>query len=159
MVFNDIFPKILRKKGFTLIELLISVSILILILSLSPFPQVSILRDYQISWEANYLEINLRDIQFASLYQKNDAFFGIKFSKDKYLLFEKNSQGEIEIFKLHLLPKGFQISGPEQIIFEKGTGKPSWEGIIRILEITKEDIILHKREISINSEGNIEILK
>jgi type II secretory pathway pseudopilin PulG len=159
MVFSGKLTKILKKGGITLIELLISVAILILILSFGPFVSVKTLRDYQISQEANYLVSNLRFLQYLSLYQKDDSSFGISFSEAKYSLFEKPSDKDIEIFQSHPLPKGFKINGPKEIIFEKNTGKPLWNGTINILEITKGEVVFHKREISINPEGNVEILK
>jgi len=144
-------------KGFTLIEVLISVALLIFIFSLGPFFNVSILREYQISQEADYLEDNLRLIQALSLFGKDDASFGIQFSSDKYSLFEKIS-GKIELFRSHLLPKGIIISGPEEIVFEKPSGKPSWSGILRIMEM-ENGVVFRKKEVEINSQGNIEILK
>lgn len=159
MVFNGEPTQILKKRGFTLIELLISVAILSLLFSWGPFVNVSTFRDYQISQEADYLVNNLRFVQYLSLQQKDDSSFGIKFSGNEYSLFENLSSGKTEFFRSHPLPKGFEISGPEEITFRKSTGKPSWNGDIRILETTKKGVVFHKREININSEGNIEILK
>jgi prepilin-type N-terminal cleavage/methylation domain-containing protein len=160
MVFNPQSAPILKKRGFTFIELLVSVAILILVLAFGPFIGTAIFRDYQTSQEANYLETNLRGGQLFSWGQKNDSSFGIRFFEDKYFLFEGSSfDKKTAILRSHPLPKGFKIEGPREIVFKKGTGKPSWDGIIRILEITKEGVILHKREIHINLEGNIETLK
>ena len=160
MVFNCKRNPTLNQKGFTLIELLISVAILILIFSFGPFITIGALRDYQISQEADYLVSNLRLVQQLSLQQKNDSFFGIKFAKNTYSLFRTTSlEDEIEIFRSHPLPKGYQINGPKKVIFEKMTGKPLWNGIIGILEVTKDGVVLHKKEININPEGNIEVLQ
>ncbi len=161
MVFNHKFARVLKRgEGFTLIELIITVALLTIIFSLGPFLDVAVLRDFQISQEAGHLEGNLRGLQFLALHQKNDSAFGIKFSEDRYLLFEGPSFArKNEIFRIHLLPEGFIISGPEEIIFEKVTGKPSWEGVIRISETAKGGIVLHRREVSINFVGNIETLR
>ena len=159
MVFTRQFTKILNKEGFTLIELLVSISILILILSLGSLANVGTLREYQISQETNYLVSNLRFLQYLSLYQKDDSSFGINLSNNQYTLFEKSSGNKIEVFRAHSLPSGLEIVGPKGIIFEKDTGKPSWNGIINILDVTKKGAVFHKREININPEGNIEILQ
>lgn len=159
MVFDGKFTKSLNSEGLTLIEVLISISILILLFSSGPFISTKILKDYQISQESNYLVGNLRFLQYLSLYQKNDCSYGIKFLENKYLFLKKYPDGETEAFKSHFLPQNLKIEGPSEIIFEKNTGKPSWSGIVRIIERTNEGIILQKREIDINSEGNIEILK
>jgi hypothetical protein len=106
------------------------------------------------------LESNLRLVQRLSLQQKNDSSFGIKFFENKYFLFERPSfEKKVEIFQAHQLPKDFKIEGPSEIVFEKATAKPSFVGIIRILLLDKENIVLNKREIDLNSVGNIEILK
>ena len=159
MVFNDKNAQTLTKKGFTLIELLIAVAILILILAWGPFTNLSTFRDYQVFQEADYLVSNLRFAQYLSLYQKNDASFGIEFSSNRYSLFERSSNGKIGFIRSHSLPGGLKISGTKQIVFQKNTGKPSWSGIIRIQETTKGGIVFHKKAININSQGNIEILK
>ena len=159
MVFTRQFTKILNKEGFTLIELLVSISILILILSLGSLANVGTLREYQISQETNYLVSNLRFLQYLSFYQKDDSSFGINLSNNQYTLFEKSSGNKIEVFRAHSLPNGLEIVGPKEISFEKDTGKPSWNGIINILDVTKQGAVFHKREININPQGNIEILQ
>ncbi|MCD5396359.1 MAG: prepilin-type N-terminal cleavage/methylation domain-containing protein [Candidatus Pacebacteria bacterium] len=160
MVFNNKSAFLSIDKGFTLIELLLAVALLILIFSFGPFVGVKTLRDYQISREANYLVNNLRFAQYLSLFQKNDSFFGIKFTEKGYSLIEKPSLDEEgEALRYHPLPRGFKINAPKEIIFQKSTGKPLWDGVVRIVEVTQEGVILHKREININSAGNIEVLK
>ncbi len=150
----------LKSRGFTLIEFLITVGILLILLSLGPFITTGTLRDYQISQEANYLIDNLRLAQHLSLYQKDDSFFGIRFAKDKYFLIQKSSlQEQGEPFRAHSLPTNFQINGPSEIIFEKMTGKPLWQGVIGILEVNQKGVVFHRREIYINAEGNIETLQ
>lgn len=160
MVFDGQFTTSCQRKGFTLIELLISVALLLLLLSLGPFVNVSTLRDYQISQEADYLVSNLRHLQLLALFHSNDSHFGIQFTQNSYSLFIQTSPEEKEVFRSRLLPKGFILSAPPQILFYKNTGKPSWSGIIAILEQNpKNKFIFHKKEIHINAQGNIEILQ
>lgn len=145
-------------KGLSLIELLISLFLLFFLFSFGAFSTINILRDYQIIQETEKLITNLKFLQLFSLYQRKDSCYGIKFQNDKYSVFQKVGE-EREFLKVYILPSGFKIEGPEEIVFEKDSGKPSFEGIIRISEVNSQGVVLKKKEIEINSEGNIEILK
>lgn len=117
-----------RIKSFTLIELLIVIALVVSIMALAVPFGVEFLQKQRIEEETATLANNLKAAQARATAGKNDSSWGIKFFEDEdyYVLFAGESY-ETRISKYDeafQLSSGTNITGADEIVFEKITGQP-----------------------------------
>ncbi len=143
-----------NKKSFTLIEVLIVLALtsLIIVFSLPLFNLFKINRKLDI--QQNKIIDTLRLAQNKSQTGLDNSSYGVYFETDGYVFFKgdsyetRDTQYDIE----YELPSGFSLSGLEEVVFYKITGRPSSSGNLVITETSSG----RTRTISINSLGLIQ---
>lgn len=141
-------------KGFTLIELMVTIAIfLITVTAVIPigFRLFSVQNLDNVTAD---IMVYLRQAQTQARYQKNDSSFGVYFSNNSLVLFQGDSYATriTQQDNSVSIPGSITVSGVTQIVFNKGTGNPSWTGTIVIQQQN------NSRSIQINQQGLIEIL-
>lgn len=142
----------ISKKGFTLIEVVLSLSIL-LILSAASLPIIwPYLTQNDLEVASQVTTESLRRAQVLAMAQKKDSNWGVKIQANNVIIFQgtsfenrDNSFDELINFLITL-----QVSGPDEIIFDKLSGYPNHIGNIVLSNSENQS-----KSININSKGLI----
>lgn len=131
----------MQKRGFTLIEILLVVG-LVVIIGVFTVPATVNLYNTQISKSTTDEVFSaLKKAQAFALYRRNNSDYGVYFDSgnDIFVLFEGDGYGnnptqdeesDLNGVTITLTPDG--ENPPDTIYFAKGTGIPSWDGIITL---------------------------
>lgn len=137
--------------GFTAIELILVVVLVALLAGVT----VPMYGKFQVT---NNLDLTvsksvqtLRRAQVLSQANDGDSNWGVSIGQDQILLFKGNSSTtrSTEFDEIFNLEGNIQISGQQDIVFEKLTGKPQSFGSINIASNNNNE----SRTITINSKG------
>jgi prepilin-type N-terminal cleavage/methylation domain-containing protein len=142
----------ISKKGFTLIEVVLSLSVL-LILSAASLPIIwPYLTQNDLEVATQVTTESLRRAQVLAMAQKKDSSWGVKIQANNVIIFQgtsfenrDNSFDELINFLITL-----QVSGPDEIIFEKLSGIPNQNGNIVLSNSENQS-----KSVNINSKGLI----
>lgn len=120
-----------KRKAFTLVELLIVIAFLVILLSLTIPYGTNFYREQVLSEEAASVAESLKGARSRAMAWKNRSSWGVAFNKPEegqYTLFqgetyEGRSEEEIRNDQIFTLTPGMEIEGPDEIVFEKFTGR------------------------------------
>lgn len=135
--------------GFTLIEFLIVIGVLAIVVASAMPLTIDFYNSRQIDLYEQGLVQYLRKAQLKAMETHNDSSFGVYLDSEKYVLFQggKYNKREESLDQKMELPDNLEISGINEIIFNKLSGEPSETGEI-VLRIGGE-----KETVSINGVG------
>lgn len=139
-------------RGFTLIEILLAISIIALIggFSLPVYTRLQVRNDADLA--ATTVAQSLRRAQLLSQASDGDTSWGVKVQPGALTLFRGlNFASRNPTFdELYDLSASFTVSGLDEVIFTKFTGKPLATGTVTLTTPTNET-----RVVTINSEGMV----
>jgi prepilin-type N-terminal cleavage/methylation domain-containing protein len=118
-------------KGFTFLELLIVISIISILLILTVPLGVDFYRNQQLDSVTQELLQNLRRAHLNAMSQ-SDYSFGIWFGSEEYKIFRGDSEENGENEEFFDIPGEISFNSPDEIVFSKLTGNPSFTGDIYI---------------------------
>lgn len=142
----------MKGGGFTLLELLLVIGVAIFIAAFTIPIGFRFFQTQTLDETTDNILGTLRRAQNQAIFQKNDSAFGVKFLPGSYVLFQGNSyaernQSEDESFTL---AGGITISGINEVVFAKLTGRPNTSGTLTIM--FSDD----SRRLNINAQGKVE---
>ena len=126
-----------NKNSFTLIELLIVIALIVVIMALAIPLSIEFLQERRVEEETISLADSLKTAQARAMAGKLDSAWGIMLNVPaggEYTLFPLlgadsfNDAGRVTTYdEVFQLSPGAEVSGAEEIIFEKFTGKPRFK--------------------------------
>jgi prepilin-type N-terminal cleavage/methylation domain-containing protein len=140
-------------NAFTLIEITLVIALLSIILTVAVPYGLRFFSVERLNGTSRELLESLRLAQFQSMSQSMDSSFGIYLREESFILFrgESYTQRDIQYDQVYYLPEQIDLSGLNEVVFEKLTGLPSQIGEIILSSREQENIIY------INDQGLISL--
>jgi prepilin-type N-terminal cleavage/methylation domain-containing protein len=138
-------------RGFTLIEILIVIGVLAIIVASATPLTLDFYNSRQLDLYEQGLVQKLRQAQTKAMETENDSDFGVYLTSNEYVLFQGSSYSgrDTNLDETIDLPDNLEVTGMDEIIFDKLSGKPS-----QTREITLK-IGAEKETLSINEVGMV----
>lgn len=138
--------------GFTLIEIVLVMALMFLVGVPSYFIGVSFYQTQVLNETSQGLLSSLRQAQLYASTDNHDSAFGVYIEEGSYIFFEGNSYiSRVESEDVvAVIPASVTITAPDEIIFSRLEGSPSYVGEIVMNLGTKE------RKLIILPSGNID---
>lgn len=123
------------KKGFTLTEILIVIGLISLLIVVTIPVGMGFYREQLLESSTEILSVNLKKAQARALQEKGDSSWGVRIEDNEYILFKGNDYDnrdndwdeKVELSGSQVITTIFGENQEfNEIIFEKGTGKPSF---------------------------------
>ncbi len=150
--------KKIDRKGFTMVELLIVIAIVAMFATTAlPFT-INFFQRQVAHEEAKIMVSILRQSQSKAMKESNESKWGIYLKSNSFILFKGSSYEQRDPVydrkfnaSIGVRFEPVDLPDPLEIVFEKGTGRPSISEI-EIKVISREE----SQKININSQGKIE---
>lgn len=138
-------------SGVTLLEVLISISILVILLAITPFMHIGAYTRYVLTSEHNTLTLALEKARNQAMSNINQSPHGIFIQPNSYTLFQGSTYASRNTFYDEIIPSSPTISkgGLGEIVFQQLSGETSTVGSITLSNTTNSTVI------SINTVGQI----
>lgn len=151
---KTLIPKEDNKKGFSMIEILVVISIFFLVTGVGLFMSFDIFRGSNIHSEKDLIISLLEKARSESMNNLNEKVHGFCVKGSNYIVFEDGTCSTNTREEIYEKNSGISLTYsptiPSEIIFDRLTGNPTWNGSISVSKDGKTAII------SINSQGMID---
>lgn len=140
-------------QGFTLLEILLVVGIIGVLIILTLPVGLDLYKNQQLEVNSRTILQTLRRAQLKAMSIESDANYGVYLSDESFILFKGSSYfgRDSQYDQVFDLPQAITISGMQEVVFTKLTGKPKSIGFININSDGK------RRVININRMGRMNL--
>jgi prepilin-type N-terminal cleavage/methylation domain-containing protein len=140
------------KTGFSLVEIMLSLALLGLIGGLSAPLAVGFFQRTRLAADQNRIAQTLRHGQVLAESGQRDSPWGVRINNKEVILFAGDSYASRneKFDQVYSLRPSFTVSGPDEFVFSKLSGRPDTTGTI-----TLETAAGQSRSVSLNEVGTV----